>query len=187
MAGAEQGRVFWITGLSGAGKTTIATALAARLRAVGAPVILLDGDTLRAILAPAAGYDPEARLQLAMTYARLCAELASQGMIVICATISMFHAVRDWNRANIPGYREVYLRVSLDERMQRDPKGLYKANRSGSLENMVGIDQQPELPLTPDLVIDNGNGAGTDAVVEAIWRSLIAPDAGIFVNIRKTI
>jgi adenylylsulfate kinase-like enzyme len=187
MMGKGEGRVFWITGLSGAGKTTIATALVAQFRDCGLPAVLLDGDRLRAILAPEAGHDLAERKRLALTYGRLCAELSAQGMIVVCATISMFHAVHDWNRANISGYREIYLRASLEERMQRDPKGFYKASRSGALENMVGIDLQPEEPRAPDLAIDNGNGDSADSVVEAIWQRLVASDAAISVNMQKKV
>jgi len=181
------GRVFWITGLSGAGKTTIAQALTARFKACHLPVVLLDGDRLRAILAPEAGHDRDTRKNLALMYGRLCAELSAQGLIVICATISMFHTVHAWNRANIPGYREVYLRVPLDDRTQRDPKGFYKAVKGGSLDNMVGIDLEPEVPRAPDLAIANGNDISVDSVVETIWTSLIIPDAAIFTNMHKTL
>lgn len=149
--GSGQGIVVWITGLSGAGKSTVGEQVAVTLRGKGRAVVWLDGDRLRAILGTAdSGFDPESRLALAMSYGRLCAELAGQGIDVVCTTVSMFHRVRDWNRQTIPNYFEVYLRVPLDELRRRDPKGHYRDSR-----DMIGVHHDAEEPLTPDLVIDN--------------------------------
>jgi len=111
---ASSGRVFWITGLSGAGKTTVGRQLWARLRAAGRPVIFLDGDALRVAIAEDLGYSEGNRRRSAMRNARLCRLLAEQGTDVVCATISLFHEVQRWNRANIRGYREIYLRVPIE-------------------------------------------------------------------------
>ncbi|MDR2605622.1 MAG: adenylyl-sulfate kinase [Desulfovibrio sp.] len=138
------GRVIWITGLSGAGKTTLAQALLPHLPQ---PRLLLDGDALRdALCLLAGGYTREDRLKLALTYARL-AELASdQGVTVVCATISMFHEVHKWNRKNLSGYCEIYLDVPEHVRKQRDYKKVYLER-----EAVVGETLTPELPLYPDL------------------------------------
>src|SRR5688500_8175924 len=102
------GKVFWITGLSGAGKSSVAQLLARRLRERGQAVVHLDGDVIREVLGlEKTSYDREDRKRLAGIYGRLCRAMASQGIDVICATISMFHDVRRWNRKNIPGYREI--------------------------------------------------------------------------------
>lgn len=167
------GRVFWLTGLSGAGKTTVALRLCARLRAIGLPTVLLDGDRLRAAIAPDAGHSPDQRRQLALSYARLCRELMEQGLVVVIATISMFHAVRQWNRDNIDGYREIYLRVPLEHRADRDPKGLYRT----AAVDMVGVDAAIEEPDHPDLVIDNYGTMTPDGAADLIWERLIVPDA----------
>ena len=166
------GTVYWITGLSGAGKTTVAALLAKRLRAHGRPVLQLDGDILRDIFSPAAGHDAEGRLRLAGAYGRLCREVAAQGIDVVCATISMFHAVRRWNREHIPGYREIYLRVPLSELRRRDSKGLYSAAREGTASNVVGVDLHAELPETPDLTVEN-HGISPEAAVERIWKACV--------------
>ena len=116
-----QGRVVWITGLSGAGKTTLARALQRALPGS----LLLDGDELREALgASGHGFDAESRRRLALTYARLAGRLARQGATVIVATISLFHDLHAWNRANLPGYVEIFLDVPEDDRRGRDPKGL---------------------------------------------------------------
>lgn len=146
------GHVFWITGYSGAGKTTIAHALQ---RQMPPGVLLLDGDVLRSIFGARHGYGREDRLQLALSYAHLCREVSSQGIDVICATISMFHEVRGWNRASMPRYHEIYVRVPLEERARRDPKGLYARAANGDNHDMGGLDLGLEEPESPDLTIDN--------------------------------
>jgi len=108
-SGASPGRVFWITGLSGAGKTTVGRELSKRLRAAGRPVTFLDGDTLRSVIAEDLGHSAGNRRRSAMRNARLCRLLAEQGVDVVCATISLFHEVQSWNRENIPGYCEICL------------------------------------------------------------------------------
>lgn len=173
----HSGSVFWITGLSGAGKTTIATRLRRRLIDAGAPTVLLDGDRMRGVLGAENGHAREDRLRLAGIYGRLCAEFASQELSVVCATICMFREVYAWNRANIAGYREIYLRVPLDERQRRDPKRLYAAARDGRSGPMPGLDAPFDEPLTADLVIDNHGACSTEAATDLIWRRLVQPTA----------
>src|SRR6202167_6113461 len=139
---ASVGRVFWITGLSGAGKTTVGQELWGRLRAAGRQVFFLDGDALRSAIAEDLGHTADNRRTSAMRHARLCQLLAGQGADVVCATISLFHEVQRWNRENIPGYRQIYLRVPLDELRRRDSKGIYAANT----RDVVGIDVPAEVP-----------------------------------------
>ena len=142
--GPQTGRVFWITGLSGSGKTTLAKALQKALPGS----LLLDGDELREALgASGQGFDAESRRRLALSYARLAGLLARQGATVIVATISLFHELHAWNRANLPGYVEIFLDVPEEVRRQRDPKGLYAAN----VRHMAGNEVRAEVPLAPHL------------------------------------
>lgn len=150
MADTSKGRVIWITGLSGAGKSTLARALVARLP----HAVLLDGDDLRAVLgATASGFDRAGRLALAQTYARLCKLLADQGHTVVIATISLFHEIHAWNRENLPGYLEVFLDVSEEERRRRDPKGLYAAAKAGNVRHMAGAETAVDFPQTPHITL----------------------------------
>lgn len=147
----SEGRVIWITGLSGAGKTTLAKAVSEKL----AHSILLDGDNMREALGwQTSGFDAMGRLNLALTYSRLANMLARQGFVVVVATISLFHRVHAWNRANMPGYLEVFLDVPAEVRRSRDPKGLYAAEKKGKVTNMAGNTVAVEFPLNPDLRLD---------------------------------
>ncbi len=165
---AAPGRVFWITGLSGAGKTTLGRELWARLRATGRPATFLDGDTLRGVIAEDLGHNADDRRRSAMRNARLCRLLAEQGADVVCATISLFHDVQRWNRENIPGYREIYLRVPLEELRSRDSKGIYARSQRGDTSNVVGIDVPAEAPEAPDLILDNYGRLDVATAVERI-------------------
>jgi len=149
------GWVVWITGLSGAGKTTLSRPVAAALRDGGRNVVLLDGDELRGVIGGKIGHSEIERREVAERYSHLCRLVSIQGVDVVCATMSLFHSRHVWNRANIPKYVEVYLKVDLETLVARDPKGLYRRALAGEASNVVGIDLPFEEPLAPDLVIDN--------------------------------
>jgi adenylylsulfate kinase len=158
LASSSEGSVIWITGLSGSGKTTLATELAQRLRASGRGVVLLDGDELRevfgAVAASAGHHGRDARLALALQYARLCQVIAAQGVTVVIATISLFREVHAWNRAHLPGYFEVYLKVPLAELRRRDPKGIYRRFDAGELADVAGLDLAVDEPDAADRVLE---------------------------------
>jgi adenylylsulfate kinase-like enzyme len=160
------GGLIWLTGLSGAGKSTVAELLDRRLRADGLTPVRLDGDRLRAIMPVRLGYAPEDRRRLARWYSRLAAELAGQGHLVICATISLFHEVHAWNRAHVTNYLEVWLRAPVTElRTRRD--ALY-----GGTSDVVGVGIEPEFPVQPDLVIDNHPPVTAEKTAELIRSAL---------------
>ena len=152
------GKVIWITGLSGAGKTSLATEIVEYLREKEDAVVLLDGDVFRSILkVPTIETDQhnrEARLFLALRYGLMCQLLASQGITVVIATISMFEEVYTWNRMNLPNYFEIFLKVPLKELRNRDPKSIYKKFDNGELKNVAGLDLLVDEPKTSDLIID---------------------------------
>ncbi|MDR1487488.1 MAG: adenylyl-sulfate kinase [Deltaproteobacteria bacterium] len=147
----SKGAVIWLTGLSGVGKSTLAKAL---LPHIATPRLHLDGDELREALALlAGGYDPENRLNLALTYARLAKLASDQGQNVVVSTISLFHEVHQWNRANIDDYFEIFLHTSSSILKTRDYKNIYSQGN----DNVIGTTIKPQLPLKPDLLIDNSN------------------------------
>ena len=132
------------------------------------PVTFLDGDALRAAIAEDLGHSAGDRRRSAMRNARLCRLLAEQGADVVCATISLFHEVQRWNRENIPGYREIYLRVPMDELRRRDSKGIYAGAQRGDARDVVGLDVPAEAPEAPDLVLDNYGALDVAAAVDRI-------------------
>jgi cytidine diphosphoramidate kinase len=170
------GTVIWITVFSGAGKTTLAKEAASRLRSCGEAVVYLDGDELRAVFgavsANAQNHGREARLTLAMQYAHLCYVLAQQGLTVVIATISLFREVHAWNRKNLPGYLEVYLRTPLAELRRRDPKGIYRRFDAGDLTNVAGLDLQVDEPECADLVIEFVHGRTPTMLTEDLMTVL---------------
>jgi cytidine diphosphoramidate kinase len=151
----DKGTVYWLTGLSGAGKTTLGVLLFKHFKKIEKNVVYLDGDELREVFGGIHGHTLEERNQLAMKYSRLCKMLSSQGIDVICATISMFHNVRKWNRDHIENYIEIFVKVPIEVLIERDQKKLYSRSLKGELDNVMGINAKVENPLNPDIVLDN--------------------------------
>ena len=177
----KHGKVIWITGLSGAGKTTLAREL---LQHLPQPRLLLDGDEMRQAFAPLAdGYDLESRKKFAFAYTRLCKLAAEQGLTVVCATISMFHDVHRWNRENLPGYVEVYLEIPETVRRDRDHKRVYHAP-VGQKTPVVGRDFPPELPECPDIVI-NDSALTTKKITERILNYLSSKDKAWLISTQR--
>ncbi len=152
----DKGTVIWITGLSGAGKTTVAQATARLLRRNGVLPVLLDGDAVREVVQdPHTGYDRASRLDNAKRICRLAKLLADQGQVVLVATMSLFSEIHQWNREHLPRYREIYLKVDTASLVKRDARGLYSRFIQGEAQNVVGQDLEFEAPTQPDLLLIN--------------------------------
>ena len=141
-------KCYWITGLSGTGKTTLSTFLVENLRSSGRQVIHLDGDELRTVFASFA-YTKKERLELGFKYSRLCKLLTDQGFDVVIGVIGLFKELHSWNRHNIANYIEIFIDTPLAELKKRDSKGLY----SGAKLNVAGLDLKVDLPTSPDINI----------------------------------
>lgn len=169
---APSGDVYWVTGLPGAGKSTLARALSQRLAANGRQVIRLDGDRLRPILGDRYSFGLADRRAMAMTYAKLCHEFAGQGFDVVCATVSLVHEARRWARAHIAGYREVYLRADPAVLAARLPKGLIAAGIAGRVRNIPGIDLPIEEPEAPEVLIADNGALNPDQIAAQVMAAL---------------
>jgi adenylylsulfate kinase len=170
--------IVWITGFAGAGKTTLSKAVLERLTPLHSRVIRLDGDDIREEITShfAWGYDLAGRQSNAWLIARMAAYLARRDMLVVVATVSLYQEVRAWLRASEPGYREVYVRVKSETLQSRNVKGIYSAAQSDASVPVVGVTAHAELPVDPDLVLDNdSNCAEWDSVVTDVLR-LLEPD-----------
>jgi bifunctional enzyme CysN/CysC len=149
--------VVWLTGLSGAGKSTMANLLEKRLHAIGKRTYLLDGDNLRHGLNKDLGFSIVDRAENIRRVAEVAKMLVDAGCIVITAFISPFRTERQLARELMePGeFIEVFVDTPLAIAEQRDPKGLYKKARRGELKNFTGIDSPYERPESPELHIDS--------------------------------
>lgn len=166
-----KGTVYWITGLAGSGKTTIGKLLYNSIKSNKDNIILLDGDKLRELY-DSEDYSFEGRKKLAIKYSKLCKMISEQGIDVICCTISMFDECRNWNRENISNYKEIYLKVSIDELIKRDQKELYTKALRKEIKNVMGIDIDFEEPKNPDLLINNNGETSPKDIVDNIIFNL---------------
>jgi adenylylsulfate kinase len=145
--------VVWLTGLSGAGKTTIARAVEAHLVSRGEPVEVLDGDTIRKKVSPGLGFSKQDRDENVRRVGQMAKLLAQQNKIVVVALISPYRAAREEIRNQMEGipFIEVYVNAPLDVCESRDPKGLYKRARRGEIASFTGFDDPYEPPLSPEV------------------------------------
>jgi bifunctional enzyme CysN/CysC len=168
----HNGAVVWLTGLPGAGKSTLARALERRLFNRGGAPILLDGDTLRAGLNGDLGFAPKDRAENIRRLAEVATHLARNGHIAIVAAVSPSLEDRaSARRIADELFREVYVATSADVCESRDPKGHYRKARTGQLPGFTGIDGSYQAPVGAELTIDNGSLSVADAT-DAIERML---------------
>ena len=151
----ERGVTVWFTGLSGAGKTTIAEKLVQVLRDRGRKVEILDGDVVRTNLSKGLGFSKEDRDINIRRIGFVCNLLARNGVIAIASAISPYRSVRDEVRATHSDFVEVYIRCSIEKLTERDVKGLYAKALSGEIKNFTGISDPYEEPLNPEVLLDS--------------------------------
>ena len=154
-----KGFTLWLTGLSGAGKTTLATELAHELRARRVTVEVLDGDQVRTNLSKGLGFSKEDRDTNIRRIGYVCRLLSRNGVAAISAAISPYREVREEVRRLVEqdGARfvEVFVKCPIDVLAARDVKGLYKKALAGEIRGFTGVDDPYEPPLAPDVVIES--------------------------------
>jgi sulfate adenylyltransferase/3'-phosphoadenosine 5'-phosphosulfate synthase len=166
------GFVVWLTGLSGAGKTTLAQAVAARVRAAGRPVQVLDGDDLRKTLNQGLGFSRADRDTNIRRIAYVAKLMAENDVAVVVAAISPYRSIRDEARAQLKRFAEVYVKCGLEELVRRDTKGLYARAQRGEIANFTGVSDPYEEPLHPDVTVNSD----AETVRESVDKVLAALD-----------
>lgn len=146
----KKGILFWVTGISGSGKTTISKKIFYDIKKEYGKTILLNGDDLRSFF-NLKKFSRTDRYKIALGYSKLCKKITNQGTNVIFATVSMFHKVRKYNSDNIENYFEIYIKSDLKKIIKKNKKKIYFKNN----KNIVGIDIRPQLPKTPKILINN--------------------------------
>jgi len=167
--------VIWFTGLSGAGKSTIANALEKALHARARHCYLLDGDNVRHGINRDLGFTDADRVENIRRIAEMAKLFVDAGLIVMTAFISPFRSERLLARELVEEgeFIEVFVATSLDVCESRDPKGLYKKARAGQIPHFTGIDSDYEAPENPEIVLDAGK-FGIDDCVKQIIDQLMA-------------
>lgn len=154
--------VIWITGFSGAGKTTVGRKVQALLQESGVRSVFLDGDDLRSIFGGKWGYERADRIELAHAYFRLCNTLAAQGVTVVISAVAMYREIYDWVRTNVDRSVQVYLNVPEQERRARDKatKNIYS-----SIGDTARLYDEPDAP---DMAINNYDGVSPDTAARTV-------------------
>lgn len=152
----QKPRIIWFTGLSGAGKSTIANILDQKLFALGNHTMLLDGDNLRHGLNRDLGFTEADRVENIRRVGEVAKLMVDGGLIVICSFISPYKAERDMVRSLVAegDFIEVFVNTPIEECMRRDPKGLYSKAKEGKIKNFTGIDAPYEVPERPEIRLE---------------------------------
>ncbi|MBD1172343.1 adenylyl-sulfate kinase [Pelagibacterales bacterium SAG-MED05] len=146
----KKGILFWITGLSGAGKTSVANEIKKEITKQFGPTLVFNGDDLRKIF-NLNKYDQKSRLETGKNYCKFAKFITDQNINLIFTVVGMFDQIRSWNKKNISNYVEIYLKASVSKIKEKRKKKLYfKKNNS-----IVGIQIKPQFPKKPNFTIKN--------------------------------
>ena len=167
----NKGTLYWITGLSGAGKTTIGTLLYTYIHSKKENVVFLDGDVIRTVYNNT-DYTEDGREKISYTNMRLFKLLTDQGIDVVAALIGMKNKYRQWNRDNVENYKEIYLKVPIEVLIKRDSKKIYSRALKHEISNVYCIDMAYEEPQQPDIVVVNDGKLSPEKVCEEIVKKL---------------
>ena len=162
----------WLTGMSGAGKSTVSDKLMERFRAGGARVELLDGDVVRTNLSQGLGFSREDRDTNIRRIGFVADLLSRNGVIAVVAAISPYRDTREEVKSRIANFVEVFVDCPIEVLAERDVKGLYKKALAGEVANFTGISDPYEPPLNPDVTIRSDKETVEDSV-DRVWAELM--------------
>jgi adenylyl-sulfate kinase len=167
----QQGFTVWFTGLSGAGKTTIADAIEPILRERGITKLeKLDGDVVRTHLSKGLGFSKEDRDTNIRRIGWVAEVLTRNGVCVLASAISPYREIRDEVRASVGNFVEVYVSCSIEELTRRDVKGLYEKALKGEIANFTGVSDPYEAPLNPDVTVDSETEDLEESVAKVLTK-----------------
>ena len=158
--------IFWITGLPGSGKTTIAKKIHKRVEKKYGPTIEISGDELRKNFL-LNKYDIKNREEYAKFYSKFCKLVLKKNINIIFSTVSLFHSVQNWNRKNIKGYFEIFIQSDVNKIIKLNKKKIYKNKK-----NLVGVNLNAEFPKKPDLKIINSFNKNINDLSNDILKSI---------------
>lgn len=165
------GFALWLTGLPSSGKSTLARALAGRLRAAGVVVQVLDSDELRKVLTPEPTYTTEERDWFYATLLFIAGLLVENGVNVILAATASRRRYRERARSRLPQFAEIFVYCPVAVCRERDPKGLWAQATQGEIDNLPGAGASYEPPLAPEIRVDTAE-LSVEETVDLIWRWL---------------
>ena len=146
----NKGILFWVTGLSGSGKTTIAKLIKSRISKLYGPTLIISGDDLRNIF-ELRGFDKKTRISIGIKFSRMCKLITNQNINIIFAVVGLIDKIRFLNKKNIKNYIEIYIKSDINQIIKNKQKKIYFKNK----ENIVGLDIKPEFPKKPHITIHN--------------------------------
>jgi len=160
--------VIWITGISGAGKSTVCEAIIQMAKPYVPEMVWLDGDVVREIFGDNLGHTEPDRMRQIQRIQRLAKELDAQGMVVLVAALYAHPDLLSWNRENFESYAEIYRDAPLELVRKRDPKGLYAKVQTGEVEHVVGIDIPWHAPENSTLTVQMTDSESPDSIARRI-------------------
>ena len=166
----KKGFTLWFTGLSGAGKTTLARLLETELIARGHKAEVLDGDVVRTNLSKGLGFSKEDRDTNIRRIGFVCHLLTRNDVVAIAAAISPYREIRDEIREQIGAFVEVYCSCPIEVLAERDVKGLYKKALAGEIKNFTGVDDPYEAPVSPEVIVETDNETPLESVARILAR-----------------
>ena len=165
----NKGILFWITGLSGSGKTTIAKKIKKNIIQLCGPTLLVSGDNLRKIF-NFNKYTYKERVSLSKKFCKFAKFITNQKINLIFASVGMMDSMRKWYRDNIDNYLEIYIKADLNKIIKLKRKKIYNKKRR---DDVVGITIKPEFPKHPDIIINNDFKKSTDDLANNLIKKIL--------------
>lgn len=164
----NKGILFWITGISGSGKTALAKKIKKKISKKYGPTLLISGDDIRKIF-ELKNYDKKGRLLILKKYCKLAKFITNQNINLIFAVVGMVDEVRSWNKKNIDNYVEIFIKSNLKNIINFKKKKIYHEKNVGKI---VGIHIKPELPKKPDIIIKNDFNKSLDYLSKELFQKI---------------